>query len=581
MTEQADPEFEAVIRRSAGPLPLEPRAVLEPPAAPTGEAAAPTGEPAAPTGEPAAAQAEEPSDETAPAAVERSAVPNTAEPSTAEPNTDQPEAPAPAEDAAPDDAAPDDSSPEVATPAPAPKPSAIPKPSAVPKPSAMPRPPAAAAAPAAVVAPATPATEAPLDPALVEAAAQFGRVDGDGTVYVTDGDTERVVGQFPDAPAAEAMLFYIRRYLDLEAQVSLFETRLPQLTGRDIDSGIATLTSALEEPAAVGDLAGLRARLATLTDQATERKRALAAEREAARAQALAERTAIVERAEELAALDPAKVQWKSHGEELRSLLEQWKTAQRSGVRIDRKDEEALWKRFAKARGTFDRNRRAHFSELDAQHKAAKAAKEELIARAEALQTSTDWAATSNAYRQLMEEWKRAGRASRKEDDALWARFRAAQDVFFAARNADNAQTDAEYAANLKVKEAILAEAEALLPVTDLRAAKSALRTLQDRWDAAGKVPREAMGRIEARMRAVEQAVRNAEDAQWKRSNPQVRDRAEGFAAHLQASIERLEDDLAAAQASGDQRRIRKASEALEAQRAFLAQARRAAEDAS
>jgi len=473
--------------------------------------------------------------------------------------------------------------------APAPAPSAPPRPGPAPKPSAIRRPGPATSAAVAAAAPAAPApaaaqaasTEAPLDPALVTAAAQFGRVDGDGNVYVTDAGGERVVGQFPDAPAEEAMLLYIRRYLDLEAQVTLFEARLPQLGGRDIDSTVANLNAALEEPAAVGDLPGLRARLATLTDKATERKHALAAEREAARAQALAERTTIVERAEELAAMDPARVQWKTQGEELRTLLETWKTAQRSGVRVDRKAEDALWKRFAKARGTFDRNRRSHFSELDAQHKQAKAAKEALIARAEALQTSTDWGATSAAYRDLMDEWKRSGRASRKEDDALWARFRAAQDVFFEARNADNAQTDATYAANLEVKNAILAEAEALLPVTDVKSAKAALHKLQDRWEAAGKVPRDAVQRTEARMRAVEQAVRAAEDSQWRSSNPGKRARAEGFAAQLEASIERLEDDLAKAERTGNEGKIRAAREALEAQRTFLASALRAADDHS
>ena len=469
-----------------------------------------------------------------------------------------------------------DDAPAAATPA-VPKP-AVPKPAA-PKPGA-PRPGAVhapASAPAVVP---VASTEAPLDPAVVTAAAQFGRVDGDGTVYVTDGDGERVVGQFPDVPAPEAMLLYIRRYLDLEAQVSLFEARLPQLSGRDLDSNVASLTAALQEPAAVGDLAGLRARLAGLTARATERKQALAAERAAARAEALAERTAIVERAEELAALDPARVQWKAQGQQMHDLLDTWKNAQRSGVRIDRGDEESLWKRFAKARGTFDRNRRSHFAELDSEHKAAKTAKEALIARAEALQTSTDWGATSAAYRGLMDEWKHAGRASRKEDDALWARFRAAQDVFFAARGAENAQIDADYAANLEVKNAILVEAEALLPVTDLRTAKIALRTLQDRWDAAGKVPRDAMQRTEARMRAVEQAVRSSEDGQWHSSDPGKRARAEGFASQLEASIERLEGDLAKAQAGGNQRKIADATAALEAQRAFLAQAMRAAHDA-
>ena len=70
-------------------------------------------------------------------------------------------------------------------------------------------------APAPAKAP-TPA-ESAIDPEEAMAAAKWGRVDGEGRVYVQDGGTEREVGQFPDAPIAEAMAFYVRRYLDLKA----------------------------------------------------------------------------------------------------------------------------------------------------------------------------------------------------------------------------------------------------------------------------------------------------------------------------------------------------------------------------
>ena len=72
-----------------------------------------------------------------------------------------------------------------------------------------------------------------------------------------------------------------------------------------------------------------------------------------------------------------------------------------------------------------------------------------------------------------MREWKAAGPAPRDVDEALWKRFRGAQDTFFGARDAANAEQDQEFAANAEVKEALLVEAEALLPVTDLDAAKT------------------------------------------------------------------------------------------------------------
>ncbi|WP_399521397.1 DUF349 domain-containing protein [uncultured Actinomyces sp.] len=433
--------------------------------------------------------------------------------------------------------------------------------------------PGTAPAPAKAPAPA----ESAIDPEEAMAAAKWGRVDGEGRVYVQDGGTEREVGQFPDAPIAEAMAFYVRRFLDLKATVDLFTMRLPQLSVREIDSTVKSIGESLTAPAAVGDLDGLRARFDALRAVAAERRAAINAERAAAKEQALKDRTAIVERAEAIAAQDPGRTQWKSSGAELRELLEQWKGAQRRGPRLDRSTEDGLWKRFSHARTTFDRHRRQFFSELDARQAKVKEAKEALIRRAQELSASTDWAGTSAKYRALMEEWKRAGRASRKEDDALWARFRAAQQVFFDARRAKDEAADAEFAENLKVKEALLAKAEALLPVKSAKAAKRALRPIQDAWEEAGRVPRNAVRRLEGRMRAVEDAIREAENAEWRRTDPETKARAEGLAGQLEDSIAGLESDLAAARAAGDAKKIAEAEAALTARRAWLEQVRRSA----
>lgn len=497
----------------------------------------------------------------------------------------------------PEQAAEPDASSRPAPKPPVPKPSSIPKPGPRPGPPpgatatpaatpTSPAPPAATPGPAAETAPATTATtaggaEAPLDPAEVAAAAAFGRVDEEGSVYLREGEGERVVGQYPGVTAEEAMALYIRRYLDLKAQVDLFAARLEQLNTKDIDTTLTTLTDAVSEPAVVGDVSLLRSQVQELAARAEKRKEDLAAQRAAAKERALAQRTQIVEGAEKIAGRDPAKIQWRNEGQRLRELLEEWKQAQRSGPRLDRGAEDALWKRFSAARTGFDRNRRQHFAELDKHQAQVKATKERLIERAEALSGSRDWGATSAAYRDLMQEWKRAGRAARKDDDALWARFRAAQDVFFDARNEANAATDAEYAQNLEVKLKLLEQAEALVPVTDLAGAKASLRTLQEQWDEVGKVPRADVQRVEGRMRAVESGVREAEQAKWDKSNPRVRARAEGAAAQLEAAIAGLEDDLTTARASGDSQRITQAEEALAARKAWLEQVLRAAEDAS
>ncbi|MBD8077904.1 DUF349 domain-containing protein [Cellulosimicrobium arenosum] len=471
------------------------------------------------------------------------------------------------------------------SPAPAPRPA--PRPGPRPTPAAIPHPPrkpapsgGTATAPTVPTTPDVPALAD--DSAAAKAAEGFGRVDDEGNVFVRESSGERVVGQFPGVETHEALTLYVRRFLDLQAKVALFETRLTStdLSVKEIDQTLARLAQETAEPAAVGDLDALRGRVTSLGEAAAGRRAQLEAERAAAKASALEARTEIVVAAEAIAATDPARMQWRPAGEELRSLLARWKEAQRQGPRVDRTSEEALWKRFSHARTAFDRERRHFFAELEQRNASAKVEKEQLVAEAEALTSSTEWGPTSGAYRDLMARWKAAGRANRKDDDALWARFRSAQDTFFQARDAANAATDAEYAANLEVKEKILAQAEALVPVKDLGAARSALRDIQDRWEAAGKVPRGDLQRVEGRLRAVENAVRDAEESQWSRSNPETRARAEGAAAQLESAIADLEAELRTARDAGDERAVSDLETALAARRSWLEQVERAAHDA-
>ena len=70
----------------------------------------------------------------------------------------------------------------------------------------------------------------------------------------------------------------------------------------------------------------------------------------------------------------------------------------------------------------------SHFAELDRERSGVRQSKERLCERAEELSDSTDWTATSAEFRKLLTEWKAAGRATRDVDDALWRRFKAAQD---------------------------------------------------------------------------------------------------------------------------------------------------------
>ncbi|WP_022867879.1 DUF349 domain-containing protein [Schaalia vaccimaxillae] len=402
----------------------------------------------------------------------------------------------------------------------------------------------------------------------------FARIDESGNVYVKDGDSERLIGGYPEGVPAQPYALYERRFADLEATVKLFEDRLSTLSPKDIDQTLVTIQEAVAQPNAIGDLPALRLRVETVAQAAQVRKEEAKAQRQAAREAALIERTAVVEKAEAIVAQDPEKTHWKQSGQQLRDLLEEWKNLQRKGPRLDKSTEDELWKRFSSARTQFDRHRRQYFSQLDQAQSDAKRIKESLIAQAEALQTSTDWGATSGAYRDLMNQWKAAPRASRKEDDALWARFRAAQQVFFDARRAKDEATDVEYKANLEAKEKILVDAEAILPVTDLDKAKAALRDIQDRWDEVGRVPSADVHRIEGRLRAVENAVRQAEEKEWQRTNPETRARAEGMLGQLEDQVAQLESDLEAAQNAGDTRKADSVRETLATKKAWLDQIR-------
>ncbi|HZO69414.1 MAG TPA: DUF349 domain-containing protein [Kribbellaceae bacterium] len=407
------------------------------------------------------------------------------------------------------------------------------------------------------------------------AESSWGRVGDDGTVYVRTKEGERAVGQWPDAEPAEALAFYTRRFEALVFEVDLLEKRVKggTVSPDDARAAVKKVTAAIDNAQAVGDLDGLRTRLEALNPVVAEQREKRKAERAAKVEEAREAKARIASEAETIA----AGTDWRHGVTRLRELLDEWKAL----PRLDKTSDDSLWHRFSSARTTYTRHRKQHFAELSSKREEAAVIKERLAAEAEELASSTDWGPTSGRFRDLMRQWKAAGPAPREVDDKLWARFRAAQDQFFGARDAVQAEENVEQRANLEKKEALLLEAESMLPVTDAKAGREQLRDLLDRWDAIGKVPRDAMRPIDNRLRAVEQAVKDAEDEVWARSNPEARARAEATVQQLQSSIADLESRLAKATARGDERKANEAREALEARRAWLAEAERALTDFS
>ncbi|GAA1823499.1 DUF349 domain-containing protein [Nocardioides marinus] len=409
---------------------------------------------------------------------------------------------------------------------------------------------------------------------------EWGRVDSDGTVYVRTADGERSVGQYPEGTPEEALAFYTERYAALAFEVELLEKRINSgvMSPEEAAESVRTVAGQVEGANAVGDLASLIGRLDALGPVIASQREARKAEKAAKQAEAKAAKEKVVAEAEKIAEGND----WRGGANRLRDLLDQWKKI----PRIDRAGDDALWRRFSTARTTYTRRRKAHFAEVNEQREGARAVKERLVKEAEALADSTEWGPTAGRYRDLMTQWKAAGPAPKDVDDALWKRFRGAQDAFFGARDAENAKLDEEFAANAEVKEALLVEAEALLPAlegggADVEAAKRTFRDIADRWDAAGKVPRARMKELEGRIRKVENLIRDLEQEQWRRSDPEKSARADDMVSQLQAAIDKVSADLEKAKASGNEKKVKELEENLASRQAFLDMAKRASADFS
>ncbi|MCZ3387098.1 MAG: DUF349 domain-containing protein [Actinomycetia bacterium] len=395
-------------------------------------------------------------------------------------------------------------------------------------------------------------------------------MDESGAVYVRTPDgpgPEVQVGEWLAGNPADGVRFYERKYATLGIEIDLLEHRLGEagLTPDDAMALIGKLRDQVDRPHCVGDLAALRQRLEGLVATVDAQRGARKAERAAARERARAQRAAMVAEAEKLA----SSSQWKASGERFRALIEEWRTAPHT----ERSYEQELWKRLSHARSSFEKRRRAWFATRDTERSEAVAVKEKLVKEAEALATSKDWGPTSASFRLLMQRWKDAGPATREAEQELWARFKTAQDTFFAARSTVFDERDAEQQANFTKKQQLAEEAEALVPISDLNAARTALRSIQDRWAEIGHVPRAEKASIERRLQQVEQALRGAEETRWKRSNPEARARASATVEQLTTSIAKLEKQRTAAAAAGKSTDVEKSEAAIAARREWLEQA--------
>ncbi len=404
---------------------------------------------------------------------------------------------------------------------------------------------------------------------MSQATSTNGRVDEENNVYVFDNGSERKVGQYPGVTRDEALAYFERKFQELESNVRILEQRVKNKADAiSIAKAAKKLSLDLQEPAAVGNIQDLRERVSNITPNIEQLKKDKAEASDKAIKDCLKIRAEIATKAQALAEKDPQKTQWKIASKQMTELFDQWQLSQKSAPKIPRKESEAIWKQFSQARTKFEANKRAFFSALTAESKNVRARKTALVAQAEALESKGS--DSSMEYRKLLDQWKLSGRSQGSQDDALWERFKSAGDSIYARRKETVAKESVEFKANYDTKISIIAEAEKLDPKGNPAEAKKTLLSLQTKYEKAGKVPKDKIREIDSRMKAVEKKFKDYEQEQWRASDPAAIERTNSVVQQLLESIEKLEKELIAAEASNDSKKIDKAKEALSARQSWL-----------
>ncbi len=412
--------------------------------------------------------------------------------------------------------------------------------------------------------------------ALIGDPSRYGRVASDGTVFVQTSQGERAVGSYPGKTPEEALAYFVRKFEVVAAEVALLAARIVSgaMVPEDALQSVAKLRNQIDNLNGVGNLAALRASLEQIPSLIEESKPAFEARKAAdqaakaeKRAAAMSLKEKIVSEAETL----KESTQWKATSERLKELLDQWKKA----PRLDKKSDSDLWKRFSSARNFFDKKRRQHFSTLTKQQSEIKSVKEKVVLEAESLANSTDWVNTARKYKTLMDSWKAAGRGKKNDDDKLWLRFKKAQDAFFAAKNADLEKRSVSYGENLIKREEIVKEIEALLPIKNLDETRRKFRDLKIKYMKSGQVERGKRNALDRRVDDVELTLKEAEQEQWRKSDPGAKARAAEVVAQLVAAVADYESKAAKAEAAGDAKKASELREAAAARSIWLAEAQK------
>ena len=205
---------------------------------------------------------------------------------------------------------------------------------------------------------------------------------------------------------------------------------------------------------------------------------------------------------------------------ELQKLHEQWKEF----GPVAKEFRDSIWERFRAATAVINKKYQAHFEGLKEQQvqnleaKTALCEKVEAIA-AQEIKSSSEWNALSKEIVALQGEWRKIGFATRKDNQKVYDRFRAACDAFFSRKRDYYNEFKDNMNDNMSKKLAIIEQAEALKDSTDWKKTSDTLIELQKQWKEIGAVPRKKSEQLWKRFRAACDAFFNERDKQGKPEN--------------------------------------------------------------
>lgn len=212
----------------------------------------------------------------------------------------------------------------------------------------------------------------------------------------------------------------------------------------------------------------------------------------------------LVQEAENLMAVEDDN--WKEATQTFQNYTDRWKEIGHTDK--DRNDE--LWMRLEKARDKFFENKREHNEEVEHLMLQNLDLKMEVVEKAEQLAASDDWKGATEAYKELMEQWKSIGRTMHDKNEELWNKFITAKNAFFDRKKEHFNEIQEEQEKNYELKLKLVEKSEEIQSSTDWKGTTKAYSDIMDEWKKIGRVPREKTDELWNRLNAAKDVFFNA-----------------------------------------------------------------------